>query len=161
MRKRRVTAKFTTVKVSTSFGGASWYYKIHPTHRRDTSSDFISLPVLYSPLRFHHFPSKLQRTFSQSFQTAVIFSRQRAHSLVAHSFLVTPLIFATLCGIVQAFHSIFFSFRESTSQANFLPPCFADSAEQPNDSSKFKPTKESLLGLSVELWNRFATGLLR
>lgn len=37
MRKRRVTTKFTMVKKSKKTGGASWYYKIHPTHRRNTT----------------------------------------------------------------------------------------------------------------------------
>lgn len=37
MRKRRVTTKFTMVKKSNKTAGASWYYKIHPTHRRNTT----------------------------------------------------------------------------------------------------------------------------
>lgn len=45
MRKRRVTIKFTTVKVSNRVVGASWYYKIHPTHKRNTSQDSASLPA--------------------------------------------------------------------------------------------------------------------
>lgn len=41
MRKRRVTTKFTMVKKSNKTGGASWYYKIHPTHRRNTTQILI------------------------------------------------------------------------------------------------------------------------
>lgn len=37
MKKRRVTTKFTMVKKSNKTAGASWYYKIHPTHRRNTT----------------------------------------------------------------------------------------------------------------------------
>lgn len=41
MRKRRVTTKFTMVKKSNKTGGALWYYKIHPTHRRNTTQILI------------------------------------------------------------------------------------------------------------------------
>lgn len=43
MRKRRVTTKFTMVKKSNKTAGASWYYKIHPTHRRNTTQTLIFL----------------------------------------------------------------------------------------------------------------------
>lgn len=46
MRKRRVTTKFTMVKKSNKTGGAWWYYKIHPTHRRNTTQTLI---FLYAP----------------------------------------------------------------------------------------------------------------
>lgn len=45
MRKRRVTTKFTMVKKSNKTAGASWYYKIHPTHRRNTTQILIFLFV--------------------------------------------------------------------------------------------------------------------
>jgi len=49
MRKRKVTTKFTMVKKSNKTGGASWYYKIHPTHRRNTTQ------TLYIPLCVLHY----------------------------------------------------------------------------------------------------------
>lgn len=49
MRKRKVTTKFTMVKKSNKTGGASWYYKIHPTHRRNTTQ------ILYIPLCALHY----------------------------------------------------------------------------------------------------------
>lgn len=45
MRKRRVTTKFTMVKKSNKTAGASWYYKIHPTHRRNTTQILIHSAV--------------------------------------------------------------------------------------------------------------------
>lgn len=49
MKKRKVTTKFTMVKKSNKTGGASWYYKIHPTHRRNTTQILYSIvrPALY------------------------------------------------------------------------------------------------------------------
>jgi len=53
MRKRKVTTKFTMVKKSNKTGGASWYYKIHPTHRRNTTQ------TLYIPLCVLHYSTSI------------------------------------------------------------------------------------------------------
>lgn len=131
MRKRNVTAKFTMVKASTSFGGASWYYKIHPTHKRNTSLDSVSLPVFFffiSPLRFFSMSrvsrslNSISRNLSSTFQTGYTQSRC-VYQQFAYIFYSYRSIFLTLFVYLvsnpQPFYSSVF-LRRSTARANSL-----------------------------------------
>lgn len=62
MRKNKVTIMFTMAKVSNKSSGASWYYKIHPTHRRNTIQSLLYsvVRVLHINIYVHTSPSPFQ-----------------------------------------------------------------------------------------------------
>lgn len=126
MRKRSVTKKFTMAKASTSFGGASWNYKIHPTHRRNTSLERFcirrSFLFLFSPIFFLNFPSSLNSNFPKQCSHFEQLSR-RANSKLSCS---TPSLiiqysapFSSL-RIVYLVYLINLSSIDSSSKFSFL-----------------------------------------
>lgn len=81
MRKRRVTTKFTMVKRSNKNVGASWYYKIHPIHRRNTASN-IPLCALHIYIYVYPFVLfKLVSVFDRSLH--LFFSFELNSNLIA------------------------------------------------------------------------------
>lgn len=65
MRKRRVTTKFTMLKKSKYSGDASWYYKIHPTHRHNTTQILYSVVcVLHITFIFPHSLTIISKSLS-------------------------------------------------------------------------------------------------